>query len=70
MDKETLLKRLGEKIREIRNEKNMTQKDLAHAINKDQQSIQRLEAGNVNPSYYYLTEIATGLGIEVKELIV
>lgn len=69
MDKEELLKKLGQKIREIRKQKNMSQKDLAHAVNKDQQSVQRLETGNINPSYYYLTEIATGLGIEIKELI-
>ncbi|MBB6273142.1 transcriptional regulator with XRE-family HTH domain [Pedobacter cryoconitis] len=69
MDKELILKRLGQKIREIRKEKGMSQKDLAHAVNKDQQSVQRLESGNVNPSYYYLTEIAVGLGVEVKDLI-
>jgi len=69
MEKEVLLKKLGERIREIRKEKGITQVKLAHSLGKDQQSIQRLEAGNVNPSYYYLHEIATGLGTTVAELL-
>lgn len=67
--KEVILKKLGERIREIRKEKGMSQVQLAHAIGKDQQSIQRLEAGNINPSFYYLCEIAEGLGIEIEILV-
>jgi transcriptional regulator with XRE-family HTH domain len=69
MEKEALLKKLGERIREIRKEKGITQVKLAHSMGKDQQSIQRLEAGNVNPSYYYLREIAEGLGCTMSELL-
>lgn len=67
--KEAILKRLGERIREIRKGKGISQKTLAHSIGKDQQSIQRLEAGNINPSYYYLIEIANGLEIEPNKLL-
>ncbi len=69
MEKEVLLKNLGERIREIRKEKGITQVQLAHSIGKDQQSIQRLEAGNINPSYHYLYEIANGLGVNLDELM-
>ena len=69
MDKEVLLKKLGDRIREIRKDKGISQLQLAHKINKDQQSIQRLEAGNINPTFYYLNEIALGLGISVEELV-
>ena len=69
MDKETLLKNLGARIREIRKEKGISQKELAHSIGKDQQSIQRLEGGNINPSYYYLYEIAEGLEVPIQDLI-
>lgn len=69
MKKEQLLKKLGDRIREIRIEKGMTQAELANSIGKDQQSIQRLEAGNVNPSIFYLFEIANGLGVETKNLL-
>jgi len=69
MEKEILLRNLGKRIREIRNERGISQKELAHSIGKDQQSIQRLEAGNINPSYYYLCEIANGLDIDLEILI-
>jgi len=68
MDKEVLLKKLGERIREIRKEKGISQKQLAHSIGKDQQSIQRLESGNINPSYFYLCEIAEGLNVTLTEI--
>jgi len=68
MEKEVLLKKLGERIREIRKEKGITQVQLAHSIGKDQQSIQRLEAGNINPSFYYLYEIANGLDVSLEQL--
>jgi putative transcriptional regulator len=69
MEKEVLLKNLGERIRKIREEKGITQKQLAHTINKDQQSIQRLEAGKINPSFYYLFEVARGLDISIEILL-
>ncbi|WP_439559684.1 helix-turn-helix domain-containing protein [Dyadobacter sp.] len=69
MEKDALLKQLGLRIRELRKAKNITQAELAHIIAKDQQSIQRLEAGKINPSFYYLYEIATGLGISMQEII-
>jgi putative transcriptional regulator len=69
MNKEVLLKDLGVRIRIIRKDKGITQLQLAHAIGKDQQSIQRLEKGNINPSYVYLQEIANGLNVSLLELL-
>lgn len=69
MDKEAALVKLGKQIQRIRKNKGMTQVQLAHSLNKDQQSIQRLEAGKFNPSYIYLTEIATGLGVSIDVLV-
>lgn len=69
MEKEVLLKKLGSRIRELRNLKKMSQAELANTVGKDQQSIQRLEAGNINPSFYYLTEIASGLEIHIEEIV-
>ena len=68
MDKEALLIKLGARIRQLRKEKGLSQVELAHSLGKDQQSIQRLEAGRINPSYYYLYEIANGLKIDLEEL--
>ena len=69
MNKEVLLKNLGEKIRIVRKNKGITQVQLAHSIGKDQQSIQRLEAGNINPSYIYLQEIAEGLNTKLVDML-
>ncbi len=69
MKKDVLLKELGNRIREIRKKNKLTQTELAHSVGKDQQSIQRLEAGNVNPTIYYLQELAEGLEVEVWQLV-
>lgn len=69
MKKEQLLKKIGNRIRDIRKEKGITQVELANSIGKDQQSVQRLEKGNINPSFYYLYEVANGLDIDVEELV-
>lgn len=69
MKKEQLLNKLGDRIRKIRKEKGITQVELANSIGKDQQSVQRLEAGNINPSFYYLYEVANGLNVSLNELL-
>lgn len=69
MDKKEVLLQLGERVKEIRIQKGLTQTELANRIGKDHPSINKLENGKVNPSYYFLYEVATGLGISVSELI-
>ena len=69
IDKEIELINLGKRVKEIRLSKNLTQFDLATRINKDQQSIHRLEAGKINPSYIYLLEVCKGLDIPVAEIL-
>ncbi|WP_207533622.1 helix-turn-helix domain-containing protein [Desertivirga arenae] len=68
MEKEIFLKQLGERIRVIREETGLTQAELAYKVGKDQQSLQRLEKGGVNPSIFYLWEIAMGLGVGLEYL--
>jgi transcriptional regulator with XRE-family HTH domain len=66
--KEIVQKQFGLHVKSIRLEKGLTQIDVSSRMNKDQQSLQRVESGNVSPSLYYLYELAEGLEIEVKEL--
>lgn len=68
MDREQELKKLGNRIKELRKSKGMTQLDLAAAINKDYTSITRLEAGRTNPTYITLLKVAEGLDVKVSEL--
>ena len=63
------MKKLGEKLKVARQQKNLTLKELAYSIDKDPQSIHRLEMGKINPSYLYLLEICTGLCIDIAELL-
>lgn len=69
MDKDEELKKLGEKIKNLREAKGFSQTHLANIIGKDQPSINRLERGNINPSYIYLLEVCQGLGIKLEELL-
>ncbi len=69
MEKSVELKALGKKVRKKRLKSGLTQTELAYRVDKDRPSISRLEAGNVNPTYIYLLEIAEGLEISISDLL-
>lgn len=69
MEKSEELKRLGVRIKELRNAKGLSQAKLGLLILKDQQSINKVEVGDFNPTYLYLCALAKGLDISVKELL-
>ena len=62
------LKKLGEKVRSIREGNGLTLEQVAQKVGKDRQSIHRLEKGDFNPSYIYLMDVCKGLGITLSEL--
>ncbi len=68
MTKQELQYKIGQKIVSLRSAKNWSQADLARACSKDRQSIERLENGKVNPSIYYLQEIAQALDIPLVKI--
>lgn len=57
----------GEKIKELRIKKSMTQEDLADKTDLSVRTIQRIESGEVDPRMYTLSAIAKALEIEVEE---
>ncbi|MCA6446891.1 MAG: helix-turn-helix transcriptional regulator [Chitinophagaceae bacterium] len=63
-----LLKNLGEKLKSIRQAKGLTLKELGYRVDKDPQSISRVELGDINPTYLYLMQICEGLDIEITDL--
>lgn len=69
MKKEDFLKKLGKNIVNIRTQRDWSQSDLARNCDKDRQSIKRLEKGEINPSAYYLYQVANGLEITISELL-
>jgi putative transcriptional regulator len=56
-------------VLKLRSEKNWSQSDLARACFKDRRSVERLENGKINPSIFYLKEIADALEIPVSQLL-
>lgn len=63
------LKKLGARIAYLRESKGLNQAQLGLECDKDRQSINRLEKGNVNPSIYYLHQISKALEISLTELL-
>ena len=61
--------KLGLRIKELRQERSLSQTDLAFKIGKDQPSINRLEKGKINPSVLYLLEISIGLEIPLSQIL-
>lgn len=56
---------LVRQIIQAREEKSLTQEDLAQLTGIPQAHISRIENGNYNPSLAYLKRIASGLGKEL-----
>lgn len=56
-------------IARVRERAGLSQTELALRCDKDRQSINRLENGRINPSAYYLSEIAKELKVPVKDLL-
>ena len=62
------LKNLGLKLKKFRTEKGLTLKELGYIIDKEPQSISRVEMGDINPTYLYLLDVCKGLEIEISDL--
>lgn len=69
MEKATFTKKLAKRIKKIREEKGLTQVELAKLCGLPKQNINRLEAGLVNPSAHFVYEIAESLKVAVCELM-
>ncbi len=69
MTKDIFLKKLGKNIALLREKSGISQTELALRCDKDRQSLNRLERGRINPSIFFLLEIATELNVPVKELL-
>ena len=66
---DALLKYIGERIREIRISKQISQEALANESELDYSQINRMELGKVNFTISYLYRIAKALDIDPKEIL-
>lgn len=69
MDKKEFQIAIGKRIRQLREEKKVSQVELAAFCNFEKSNMSRLEAGNTNPTAYTLYVIAQKLEVEVFELL-
>ena len=71
MDKQKILKSVGNKIKEIRQSKGLSQLDVVGRMegNIDFTNISRIESGRTNPTVFTLFRIAEALEVSPKELL-
>ena len=66
---EIILKQIGQKIKEMRLEKNLTQSILATHTDIDIRTVQLIEKGELNMSLKVLYSISAALDIHPSELL-
>ena len=64
-----VVSRLGNKIRQIRLQKGLSQEQLANLCDLEISQINRIELGKINTSVSHLFLIASKLEVEVAELV-
>ncbi|MCY1719240.1 helix-turn-helix transcriptional regulator [Prolixibacteraceae bacterium Z1-6] len=69
MEKEDFLKKIGENIIRLREEKGLRQIDLAIELNIDDSSLRRIESGRTNPTIITLKKIADVLKVNLSEIV-
>lgn len=66
---ENAARQIGKNIREIRMAKHMHQCELARLCHFEPSNLNRIEAGNTNPTLRSLTTIANALEITLTQLL-
>lgn len=69
MEKESLMAFIGNKVRDYRMTRNLTQNDLAQLVNKNASAITRIEGGTRMMSVPMLREVAWALNISTDALL-
>lgn len=68
-EKEEILKSVGEKLKQIRESKNLSQSMLANDVNIPKNQIGRIERAEISTTLTTLNKICKVLGVKVKDLI-
>ncbi|HET7754979.1 MAG TPA: helix-turn-helix transcriptional regulator [Anaeromyxobacteraceae bacterium] len=63
-----ILRRLGERVRSCRQERGLTQEDLAESLDLSVAYVSLIERGGRNPPYTTVVEIAHALGVTAREI--
>lgn len=68
-EKEQLLLLIGNRIKLLREQKKISQQDLAALCNFEKANMRRIEAGRTNPTVYTLHKISQALGISLSVIL-
>ncbi len=60
---------LGEKIVELRNQKGISQRELAYRIGMETSNLSVIENGKSNPQILTLVKIASSLNVDLKDIL-
>jgi transcriptional regulator with XRE-family HTH domain len=66
--KESVPKLVGNRIKFLREDKGLTQTELAELVGKDRQYLYKIEKGKVTPNIVTLSVLAIALEISIKDL--
>ena len=67
---EEILIIIGNNIRKLRNQKKISQQELADITNIAKSTVQRIESGKLNPTILMLNSISTSLNISITEILI
>lgn len=59
---------LGRAVRELRQERDLTQRQLSKAADVNETWLSHIESGRTNPAWGTVARLAAALGIELSEL--
>lgn len=68
LDKQTVCKKIGTKIREIRTNKGLSIEKLANEAGIDYTQLSRIELGKINTSVYQVYVISNSLSVTFPEI--
>lgn len=68
-NKDQLLVKIGNHIKFLREQKKISQQDLAAFCNFEKANMRRIEAGRTNPTIFTLYKISQGLMVSLSEIV-
>lgn len=69
MNKEDVIKKVGLRIRELRENKNMSIMELADKLDIEYNNMIRIEKGRTNPTLGTLYNISKSLGVKLTDIV-
>lgn len=66
---QALITAVGKRVRELREQNNLSQQELANKANMELSQLNRIELGKINTSISHLGAISEALGVPLPEIV-